>query len=178
MWWWWKEYKKLNLFFFLTLKLISWAPYTILHWLIGESSKDLEKNRGSLIGIGDLFSMSLSTSKAAQNKWEKSPEKARLWLSWVVAGYPLQVSLSLSQKSLTFTAACACGMTMLILKCFPSTESYLIWPRQLAQPNELREQCQCWDTHHKCLLRHYRDPLIRSQQLVSLITKKKKKAPI
>lgn len=34
------------------------------------------------MGIGDLFSMSLSTSKASQGKEEgKGSEKARLWFS-------------------------------------------------------------------------------------------------
>lgn len=45
-----------------------------------------------------------------------------------------------------------CGASMLMLKYFPSTEPCFIRPRQLAQPNELREQCPCWDTRHKCLV--------------------------
>lgn len=65
----------------------------------------------------------------------------------VVAGRPLQASLSLNGKLLTFTAACVCGPSMLMRKCFPFTESYF-W----LSPVSLREQCQCRDTHHKCFL--------------------------
>ena len=70
-----------------------------------------------------------------------------------VAGRPLQTSLSLNGKLLTFTDPCVCVVPpcscgSVFLSQNPISFSQDNW----LSPVSLREQCQRGDTHHKCFL--------------------------
>lgn len=115
---------------------------------MGKNSGDLEKNRNSLIGMGDLFSMSLSTSKPSQNQRERVLKKSG-------CGFHEQ------QQLIPYRSPChRMGNTSpspLLMGTFKRMHQRLPFT-ELTEFNELREQWQCQGIHHNAFQIQWRPP--------------------